>query len=348
MPTTSYNMLILILKLCFGFIFRFTPDFTMSRMRRTLSVLTSLGPAINFTLQATIPGHMLTKCAAALPRPPWEPILYYSTICIMAFLLFCILVASYFEADRIFTADIVRRRNKINSSHLFDKSRVFDLKTIAGIKQNPSVDKQPSPQPYQQQQSGGKTPPIVPPMEMSNGHVEFPKKKSSSWSFSDLFKRLFGRNNNTSSTTETYNNSSNSENSSKATAKTSYLSIHNNGSSNGNGRSVKTGSPQTDNIEAATAVSCSVPPDKNYYKNKKARATKRQHSDLFNEIGAPDNNRKIDTTINAVIGGKEDKSSYSNKTDHSNKTSRNKDNHEEEMIKNSKFCSPKYIFLIYD
>ena len=105
----------------------------MSRMRRTLSVHTSLGPAINYTLQASIPSHMLTRCAAALPRPPWEPILYYSALCIMSFLLFCILVASYFEADRIFTADILKRRSKVASSQSsFDKSRVFDLKNIAG------------------------------------------------------------------------------------------------------------------------------------------------------------------------------------------------------------------------
>lgn len=107
----------------------------MSRMRRTLSVHTSLGAAINYTLQASIPSHMLTKCAAALPRPPWEPILYYSCVCIMAFLLLCTLIAAYFEADRIFTADILKRRTKLNSaSQAFDRSRVFDLRYITGVR----------------------------------------------------------------------------------------------------------------------------------------------------------------------------------------------------------------------
>ncbi|KAK2170432.1 hypothetical protein LSH36_3g30072 [Paralvinella palmiformis] len=113
----------------------FTPDFTMSRIRRVLTLHTSLGPTINYTLQATIPAHMLSKCAAALPRPQWEPIIYYSTICIMGFLLFCIFVAAYFEADRIFHSDMFQRRLKVSSStQTFDKGKVFDLKTIAGVR----------------------------------------------------------------------------------------------------------------------------------------------------------------------------------------------------------------------
>lgn len=106
----------------------------MSRIRRTLSLLTSLEPnAINYTLQATIPAHMLTKCAASLPRPSWEPILYYSTVCIMGFILFCVLVAGYFEADRIFAADI----NKWRARNCFDKSKILDFKTIAGVRPAP-------------------------------------------------------------------------------------------------------------------------------------------------------------------------------------------------------------------
>ena len=111
----------------------------MSRIRRTLAVHTSLGINYTYTLQSTIPAHMLTKCASALPRPPWEPILYYSIICIMGFLLFCILVASFFEADRIFMADISKRRIKVSSAtQTFDKGKVFDLKNIAGVKGTPN------------------------------------------------------------------------------------------------------------------------------------------------------------------------------------------------------------------
>jgi hypothetical protein len=87
----------------------------MSRIRRSLTVFTSLGAPANYTLQATVPPYTLSKCSAALPRPNWEPVLYYSITCVMGFLLFCILVAAYFEADRIFVADIIRRKVKSSS-----------------------------------------------------------------------------------------------------------------------------------------------------------------------------------------------------------------------------------------
>ena len=57
----------------------------------------------------------------------------------MGFLLFCILVAAYFEADRIFTADILKQHSKVSSAmQTFDKSKVFDLKAVAGCKQDVS------------------------------------------------------------------------------------------------------------------------------------------------------------------------------------------------------------------
>lgn len=137
----------------------FTPDFTMSRIRRTLTVFTSLGSPFNYTLQATVPPHTLAKCAASLPRPNWEPVLYYSILCVMAFLLFCVLLASYFEADRIFVADILRRKVKLsNGAPIFQKDKVFDLKTI-GTAQNHSQSPQTKPvTPVQEIQ---KAPPIT-------------------------------------------------------------------------------------------------------------------------------------------------------------------------------------------
>lgn len=108
--------------------FSVTPDFTMSRMKRTLSLQTSLGEALNYTLQVTIPAHMLSRCASALPRPSIEPILYYLALCISVFMILGVCVAAYFEADHIFSADIVKRYSKNNSSE--GRRNIFDLKTI--------------------------------------------------------------------------------------------------------------------------------------------------------------------------------------------------------------------------
>jgi len=103
----------------------------MSRIRQTLTLQTSLGAMpLNFTLQATIPATALSLCAATLPRPAWEPLLYYAAVLSMGFLLFGVMVASYFEADRISVADIIRRRAEMSHA-VFDKGRMFDLRSIS-------------------------------------------------------------------------------------------------------------------------------------------------------------------------------------------------------------------------
>ncbi|XP_046566823.1 transmembrane protein 131-like, partial [Haliotis rubra] len=140
----------------------FTPDFTMSRIRRSLTVHTSLGPPANYTLQATVPPHLLSKCSAALPRPNWEPVLYYSIVCVMNFLLFCILVAAYFEADRIIVADILKRKLRVNTAQSFDKGKVFDLRNVAGL----SISPKPPP-PHLTADMRGRQ------MIEINGHLEY-------------------------------------------------------------------------------------------------------------------------------------------------------------------------------
>jgi len=105
----------------------------MSRIRQTLTLQTSLGAVpLNFTLQATIPANALSLCAATLPRPTWEPLLYYAAVLSMGFLLFGVMVASYFEADRISVADIIRRRTEMShAATAFEKGRMFDLRSIS-------------------------------------------------------------------------------------------------------------------------------------------------------------------------------------------------------------------------
>ncbi|KAL4230243.1 hypothetical protein ACF0H5_010629 [Mactra antiquata] len=169
----------------------FTPDFTMSRIQRTLTIFTSLGSAFNYTLQATVPPHLLSKCAASLPRPNWEPLLYYSVVCAMSFILFCILVASYFEADRIFEADILKRKVKLcNGSIGYQKDKIFDLKSlgVSNLNNNSTVTSTKT-----------QLPPNLlnkfprPIMEIPNGHVEHKTRESFTENLSNLFKSFFVR-----------------------------------------------------------------------------------------------------------------------------------------------------------
>ena len=168
----------------FPLIFSFTPDFTMSRIRRSLTIHTSLGPPANYTLQATVPSYLLSKCSAALPRPNWEPVLYYSIVCVMSFLLFCILVAAYFEADRIIVADILKRKIRMNNStQPFEKGKVFDLRNVAGLQLNlKPTNSVPAPE----------IRPVPRQMVEVNGHIEYrqPNKEPFLGSILSLLRNL--------------------------------------------------------------------------------------------------------------------------------------------------------------
>jgi len=198
----------------------FTPDFTMSRIQRTLTIFTSLGEAFNYTLQATVPTHTLSKCSSSLPRPNWEPVLYYSIVCVMGFLLFCILVASYFEADRIFVADILKRKVKqCNGTPPYQKDKIFDLKALGtshmnGVQTPPPITKMNLPPSLL-----SKVPRAT--IDMSNGHIE-PKIQDSFWkSLSSILKSLFARK---SSSSRKKTNNNNVENPKAATGNPETLS----------------------------------------------------------------------------------------------------------------------------
>ncbi len=97
----------------------FTPDFTLSVVSRSLAVRTSLVVAddlapsgggggayvdpgrLNFTLEATVPPSLVAQCSAALPRPHWEAYLYYCVNGFMFLFALAVLVAAFFESDRI-------------------------------------------------------------------------------------------------------------------------------------------------------------------------------------------------------------------------------------------------------
>lgn len=114
----------------------FTPDFTMSQIQRMLTIHTSLGsPAkeANYSLQAMVPYDLLSQCSAALPRPTWEPVLYYFVVIMMGFIICCIIVLAYFESDRVM-ADYIRKKLKAtNGTPTFDKGKIFDLRNVGGL-----------------------------------------------------------------------------------------------------------------------------------------------------------------------------------------------------------------------
>ncbi|XP_036407432.1 transmembrane protein 131-like isoform X2 [Megalops cyprinoides] len=73
----------------------FTPDFTSSWVIRDLTLVTGRGSTFPFTLNVTLPHHMLPLCAQVVPGPSWEESFWLVTliftclslsgVCLMAF-----------------------------------------------------------------------------------------------------------------------------------------------------------------------------------------------------------------------------------------------------------------------
>ncbi|XP_067136144.1 transmembrane protein 131 isoform X2 [Centruroides vittatus] len=113
----------------------FTPDFTLFRVERMLQIHTSLGAdhLIQFTLVATLPRHMLAPCMQALPRPYWEPIIYYSIVIFTIFMSIFVFIAAYLENDRILKSafsSMITTTITTGSELKQEKGYLFDLKSI--------------------------------------------------------------------------------------------------------------------------------------------------------------------------------------------------------------------------
>ncbi|XP_045539410.1 transmembrane protein 131 homolog [Papilio machaon] len=78
----------------------FAPDFTLARVAARLQLRSELGRA-EFTLQANVPARLLPRCAAALPRPPFEPALRLAAALAAFAALVLVLGAAAFDAERL-------------------------------------------------------------------------------------------------------------------------------------------------------------------------------------------------------------------------------------------------------
>lgn len=61
-------------------VLRFTPDFTSSWVIRDLTLVTSRGTSFPYTLNVTLPHHMLPLCAQVVPGPSWEETFWVVTL----------------------------------------------------------------------------------------------------------------------------------------------------------------------------------------------------------------------------------------------------------------------------
>ncbi|XP_049328514.1 transmembrane protein 131-like isoform X4 [Astyanax mexicanus] len=79
----------------------FTPDFTSSWVIRDLTLITARGSAFPFTLNVTLPHHMLPLCAQVVPGPSWEESFWVITLVFTCFSLAGVCLMAFHQAQYI-------------------------------------------------------------------------------------------------------------------------------------------------------------------------------------------------------------------------------------------------------
>lgn len=79
----------------------FSPDFTLSRVVRTLNFDTSIGANVNFTLIGTVASSALELCSKNIQRPHWEPDFKRNALMVLWVALILVVLASAIDSDRI-------------------------------------------------------------------------------------------------------------------------------------------------------------------------------------------------------------------------------------------------------
>lgn len=79
----------------------FSPDFTLSRVVRTLNFDTSIGENVNFTLIGTVASSALDLCGRNIQRPLWEADFKKNALAVLWIALIVVVLAAAIDSDRI-------------------------------------------------------------------------------------------------------------------------------------------------------------------------------------------------------------------------------------------------------
>lgn len=79
----------------------FSPDFTLSRVTRTLNFDTSIGTNVNFTLIGTVASSCLEICGSNMQRPHWEADLKKNALIFFWIALVIVVLAAIIDSDRM-------------------------------------------------------------------------------------------------------------------------------------------------------------------------------------------------------------------------------------------------------
>ncbi|KFP63418.1 Transmembrane protein 131-like, partial [Cariama cristata] len=104
----------------------FTPDFTSSWVIRELTLVTAADLEFHFTLNVTLPHHLLPLCADVVPGPSWEESFWRLTVLFVSLSLLGVILIAFQQAQYIL-AEFMKSRQRPNpSSSLQQNSNSVD------------------------------------------------------------------------------------------------------------------------------------------------------------------------------------------------------------------------------
>ncbi|XP_047305884.1 transmembrane protein 131-like isoform X37 [Homo sapiens] len=93
----------------------FTPDFTSSWVIRDLSLVTAADLEFRFTLNVTLPHHLLPLCADVVPGPSWEESFWRLTVFFVSLSLLGVILIAFQQAQYILM-EFMKTRQRQNAS----------------------------------------------------------------------------------------------------------------------------------------------------------------------------------------------------------------------------------------
>ncbi|XP_036914261.1 transmembrane protein 131-like [Sturnira hondurensis] len=93
----------------------FTPDFTSSWVIRELTLITAADLEFRFTLNVTLPHHLLPLCADVVPGPSWEESFWRLTVFFVSLSLLGVILIAFQQAQYILM-EFMKTRQRQNAS----------------------------------------------------------------------------------------------------------------------------------------------------------------------------------------------------------------------------------------
>ncbi|XP_017659014.1 transmembrane protein 131-like isoform X2 [Nannospalax galili] len=93
----------------------FTPDFTSSWVIRELTLVTAADLEFHFTLNVTLPHHLLPLCAEVVPGPSWEESFWRLTVFFVGLSLLGVILIAFQQAQYILM-EFMKTRQRQNAS----------------------------------------------------------------------------------------------------------------------------------------------------------------------------------------------------------------------------------------